>query len=232
MELGEFTAESHTNFVQHGTREFDGPIAPTQGQFHATNELTAGLTDYASLGLMQLNAKLAGGPLQAAGWRLVPHFYVPRSWRWPVNVGLVTEFSFTKAAYEGSARRVEIVPILERSFGRIKVDLNPAFGRALSGPPVSRWEFEPAARIGYQGSHRFTPSLEYYGDWGPVSARLPLAKQVHEFLPGGDFRLGDNLLWSLGIGVGTGPQGNLLVYKSRIEFSFRRTQVKRQSLSR
>ncbi len=223
--LGEFTLENHLNYVGRGTNEFEGLVAPTQDQLHVTNELTAGLTDYASLGVMQLNAKRPGSPLDPAGWRLVPHFYVPSHWHWPVGVGLVTEFSFEKAMYEGSVRRVEIIPILEKSFGRVQIDVDPGVGRGIRQPSNARWEFEPAARIGYARFRRFTPSLEYYGALGPVPALLPLAREVHELFSGGDFRLARNVLWNLGIGVGTGPSGGILVYKSRIEFSFGRKRA-------
>jgi hypothetical protein len=66
LQLGEFTFENHMNYVA------------TQSAFHDTYELTAGLTDGVSFGVMQLNARRPGGPLESAGWRLVPHLYVPR----------------------------------------------------------------------------------------------------------------------------------------------------------
>lgn len=136
--LGEFTIENHLNYVGRGTHEFDGPVAPTQDQFHTASGFTGGLNDFASFGVMQLNARVSGSSSSAAGWRLVPHFYAPERWHWPIKVGLVTEFSFEKAVYEGSSRRIEMVPILEKSFGWIQVDLNPGFGRAIGGAPGAR----------------------------------------------------------------------------------------------
>jgi hypothetical protein len=221
LRRGEFTFETHLNYVGSGTKVFEGPVAPFQDQLHMTFELTAGLSDYASLGFMQLNARRAGHPLEYAGWRVLPHFYAPRSWHWPIDAGLVTEFSFQKTIYEENSRRVEIRPILEKSFGELQIDFNPVFERALHGPGVEHgWNFEPAARIGYQLSKRFTPSLEYYSEWGPLPSLLPIRQQLHQILPGGDLKLAKNVEWSFGVGLGVTPAGNQIVFKSRIEISF------------
>ncbi|HEY2014865.1 MAG TPA: hypothetical protein VGH38_15265 [Bryobacteraceae bacterium] len=221
LRRGDFTFETHLNYVGNGTKIFDGPVAPFQDQFHMTVELTAGLTDHTSLGFMQLNARRPGGSLEYAGWRVLPHFYAPRSWHLPLDVGLVTEFSFQKTTYEENARRVEVRPILEKTLGKVQLDFNPVFERALHGPGTSGgWNFEPAARVGYEVWERFTPSLEYYSALGPLPDFLPASGQVHQILPGGDWKLAKNVEWSFGVGIGATPAGNRLVYKSRIEISF------------
>jgi len=221
LRRGQFTFETHLNYVGKGTRIFEGPVAPFQDQLHMTFELTAGLADFASLGFMQLNARRVGHSLDYAGWRVLPHLYVPRSWQWPIDVGLVAEFSFQNTTYEENSRRVELRPILEKSFGHLQVDFNPVFERALHGPGTrAGWNFEPAARIGYEVSERFTPSLEYYSGWGPVPSFVPISEQFHQILPGGDVKLAKNVVWSFGVGVGATSAGNRLVYKSRIEVSF------------
>jgi len=221
LKRGDFTFETHLNYVGVGTKTSDGTVAPFQDQFHATFELTAGLTDHTSVGFMQLNARKPGGSWDYAGWRVLPHFYVPRSWHLPLDLGLVTEFSFQKTTYEENRRRVEVRPILEKSFGKTQVDFNPVFERALHGPGTSGgWNFEPAARVGYEVSERFTPSLEYYSEWGALPTFLPVREQIHQILPGGDLKVAKNVEWSFGVGIGTTPAGNRLVYKSRIEISF------------
>jgi hypothetical protein len=214
LHRGQFTFETHLNYVGNGKPGL-------QDQLHMTFELTGGLTDYASLGFMELNGRRVGNSLEYAGWRVLPHFYVPRSWHWPVDVGLVAEFSFQKTTYEENSRRVELRPILEKTFGHLQIDFNPVFERALHGPGVREgWNFEPAARIGYETNERFTPSLEYYSAWGPVPSFLPGSEQIHQILPGGDIKLAKNLVWSFGVGVNTTSAGNRVVYKSRFEYSF------------
>jgi len=223
LRRGDFSFETHLNYDGIGTKSFAGPVAPFQDQLHLTFELTAGLAQAASIGFMQLNARRPGNSLEYAGWRVLPHFYAPREWHWPVDVGLVTEFSFQKTTYDENPRRVEIRPILEKNFGKTQIDFNPVFERALHGPGTEQgWNFEPAARVAYEISERFTPSLEYYSEWGPLPSFLPIREQVHQILPGGDLKLAENVVWSLGVGVGATPAGNRLVYKSRFEISFGR----------
>lgn len=179
-------------------------------------ELTAGVTEDASIGVMQLNARRPGGLLQSAGWRLVPHLYVPRSWHLPVDFGLVVEFAF-----ENPTLSVTILPILEKRFGRVQIDLNPTFGRSPHGPDTDRgWGLGLAGRVAFEQTKRFTPSLEYYGDWGALPAFEPFAAQMHRILPGGDIRLRKNIVWSTAVGVGLTPATDRLVFKSRLEISF------------
>jgi hypothetical protein len=50
----------------------------------------------------------------------------------------------------------------------------------------------------------------------PLAADL----QVHQFYPGGDLKLAENIVWNFGIGVGLTSAGNRLVYKSRVGIMF------------
>lgn len=43
---GMWNLETHINYVAKGTKSFEGPVAPTNNQFHLTYELTRGITDY------------------------------------------------------------------------------------------------------------------------------------------------------------------------------------------
>jgi hypothetical protein len=215
LQPGEFTFENHMNYAG------EGATAATQSVLHDTYELTAGVANDISFGVMQLNARRPGSPLESAGWRLVLHFYVPRSWHWPVDVGLVTEFAFENPTWAADSRSITILPILEKRFGRIQVDLNPTFGRSLHGPDIDHgWGFGLAARVAFESRKRFTPSLEYYGDWGPLPALAPFVEQIHQIFPGGDFRLGKNVIWSVGVGFGITADTDRIVYKSRLEISF------------
>ena len=224
LSRGQFTFETHLNYVGLGTRQFMGTVAPTNNQFHITLEFTAGLTDQIALGVMQLNAARPGGSgLEYAGWRLLPHFYVPKSWRLPVKLGLVTEFSFQRTQYEENSRRVEIRPIIERRWGRFQLDGNPVFERAIHGPGTSDgWNFEPAGRFAYESEGTFSPSIEYYSAWGPVPSLSPIREQFHQILPGGDLKLGARTIVSVGVGFGVTPAGSRVVLKSRIEISLGR----------
>ena len=159
--------------------------------------------------------------MEYAAWRFLPHLYVPRSWHLPVDLGLVAEFSFQKTTYEENSRRIEVRPIVEKSFGKLRVDFNPVFERALHGPGTSGgWNFEPAARVGYEVSERFSPSLEYYSEWASAVVFAGCRVRISPDPAVRDLKLAKNVEWSFGVGNGMTPAGNRLVYKSRFEISF------------
>ena len=127
--------------------------------------------------------------------------------------------------YVADSRRIEIRPILQRKIGAFQAIFNPVFARALHGPGVrDGWEFEPEARVAYGDSdvNRVVPYLEWYSELGSLPSFVPGSSQVHLVLPGVDLKVRDNLLWSLGVGVGVTSVEPRLVYKSRFEFSFGR----------
>jgi len=223
LPLRSFTYESHLNYVLKGTRIFDGPVAPMRNQLHFTSEVTAGLGGPFAVGFMLLTAIRPDHSLEYAGWRVLPHFYAPKSWHLPVRLGLVTEFSFQRTTYEENSRRVEIRPIIERHIGCLELTGNPVFERALHGPGVSQgWNFEPAGRIGWRASKTLTPSLEYYSSLGPLRDLPPAREQIHQVFPGGDLKIGERLTWSFGIGLGFTGTGSRLICKSRFELSLGR----------
>jgi hypothetical protein len=218
---GDFTIEVHSNYAEKGTTVMQGPAAATQDGTHMTLEVTGAVVPEFSFGIMQLNERLRGSPPQAAGWRLVPHFYAPAGWRLPVQVGLTAEFSFEKVRREGSMRSVEILPIVEKQFGRWKVDLNPTVEKVLHGVDPDRgWHFGLAARAAYERMRHFTPSFEYYSDLGALPLLPPVHSQVHQIVPGGDLHLAKNLTWNVGVGFGLTSSGDRLLYKSRLEISW------------
>jgi hypothetical protein len=154
---------------------------------------------------------------------VLPHFYVPKEWHWPVDLGLVAEFSFQTTQFEENSRRVELRPIVEKKFGYVLVTANPVFERALHGPGVGDgWIFSPGGRVGYQRYERFAPSVEYYSSLGPVAGLLPTGEQFHQLYFGGDFKLREGLLMNAGVGVGITSVGERLVFTSRVELEFGR----------
>jgi hypothetical protein len=224
LEPGRFTLEQHLNYVGVGTKTGSGTVAPSNDQLHLTYEVTGAITDNLSLGFMLLTGEIPGtAGLQYAGWRVLPHFYVPREWHWPVDLGFVAEFSFQTTQFEENSRRVELRPIVEKRFGDVLVTVNPVFERALHGPGVGEgWIFSPGARVGYQKHERFAPSVEYYSSLGPVQGLLPAGEQLHQLYFGGDLKVRENLLVNAGVGVGLTSAGEKLVFKSRVEWEFGR----------
>jgi hypothetical protein len=222
LPMGSFTYEAHINYVLSGTRRFDGPMAPSYQQLHFSSELTAGLSESFAAGFVLLTAKREGGEQEYAGFRIVPHFYAPESWKLPFRFGLVAEFSSQSTTYVENSKQLEIRPILEKQIGRFDFDFNPVFSHAVGRQEMKLgWVLEPAARFSWKMGSALRPSLEYYGTWGPVSSPHLLGNSTHQILPGADLRIGKNLTWSFGLGWSNNPAARL-IFKSRFEFEFGR----------
>jgi hypothetical protein len=221
LPLGAFTYETHLNYVLAGTTEFDGPVAPLQGQLHFSSEWTAGITDQIRAGFVVLTAVVPGLGIQYGGLRVLPHFYAPKSWGLPVNVGFVAELSFERPIFDQDTRHVELRGIIEKHIGRLQMDGNVVLERALHGPGIRNgWDFEPSVRVGWRAWKTLTPSLEYYGDLGPAGNLLPRGQQIHLLFPGADWKIGERLTWSFGVGLGATDAGSQVILKSRIEYEF------------
>lgn len=218
---GMWNLETHINFVGKGTKVFEGPVAPSNHQFHLTFELTRGITDlFETAGYLVL-AQRPGGGFEYVSWRIRPRFRLPESWKLPVGISLSTEVGFPRRTYDENSVTLEVRPIIEKKFGRFQIDVNPVIGRALRGPGTDEgWDFEPGVRFGYELNRRLNLSLEYYGSVGPLGELLPTDEQVHQIFPGGDLKFGGNVIVNFGIGFGVTPAGNRLVYKSRIGYLF------------
>jgi hypothetical protein len=223
LPLGAFTYEAHMNYVAEGPTAYSGSVAPLQGQFHLSSEVTAGLTDWMRMGLTELTAVVPGRGPEYAGFRVLPHFYAPRSWNLPLNLGFVAEFSFQRPLFFEDSRDLELRGIVEKHIGRLQMDSNFVFGHALHGPGTrDGWVFEPSGRIAWQVSPTFTPSVEYYSSLGPLHDFLPPQQQIHLLFPGADWKIGEHLTWSFGVGVGVTDATSRVILKSRFEFEFGR----------
>ena len=215
---GEWELETHLNYARLGTTMFDGTVAPTQRQVRMAAELTRGITDHWEVSGYLLAAHRSDAGLEYAGWRLRSRMRAPERWRLPLRVGFGVELVGSRAAYSESPRTLEVIAIFEKRLGPLRLTVDPTFERDLaSSAQEDGWEFEPKARAAVDVSRVVTLGLEYYGALGEVGQFLPAGRQVHQFYPSVDLRLGDDFAVNLGVGVGATNAGDRLVFKSRFE---------------
>jgi hypothetical protein len=220
MSRGQYSLEAHLNTITQGTSLRDGILLPTEHQTHLTLEPTFGLSENFALGFMFLNAWEPGYTPQFAGWRMLPHLYAPESWRLPLKVGLVAEFSFQKTRYEENSRRIELRPILDREFEHWQIVFNPVFERATHGPGTSRgWNFEPALLLRWK-RRGFSPSIEYYGEIESINVAPRAQPEVHQLFLGGDWVVRPRFTINAGAGFDIGDRGPGIVLKSRFEWDW------------
>ncbi len=161
LSLREYSLEAHLNWSGQGTNLRDGSLLPTRHQAHLTLEPTFGISETFAVGFMFLNAYQPGYSPEFAGWRVLPHFYAPETWRLPFRLGFVPEFS-------------------------LQLVFNPVFERALHGPGTRRgWNFEPALLVRMKRKV-FSPSIEYYGEVESVNVSPRAQPEVHQIFIGGD----------------------------------------------
>ena len=216
-----YSLEAHLNFDPQGNALRDGSLLPTQNQTHLTLEPTFGFSENFAVGFMFLNAWEPGYSPQFAGWRVLPHFYAPESWRLPVRLGFVAEFSFQNDRYEENTRRVELRPIFDREFSRWQVVFNPVFERALRGPGTRHgWNFEPALLLRLK-RRVFSPSVEYYGGIESINVHPRAQPEVHQVFLGGDWRVTGIFSVNVGVGFVLGPHGPGAILKTRFEWDWR-----------
>jgi hypothetical protein len=136
---------------------------------------------------------------------------------------VLAEFSFQRTTYEENSRRVELRLVLEKHIGRLQLDGNPVFERALHGPGTREgWVFAPAGRVGWRESRVLTPSIECYSSWGPLRNLSAVHEQIHQIVPGADWKINERLEANFGVGFGTTSTGNRVFLKSRFQWSFGR----------
>jgi hypothetical protein len=218
---GKWDLEMHLNRVAKGTTVPEGPVAKTEGQNHLTFELTRGITEMFELAGYLVTSSRDGVGGELVGWRVRPRFRLPEDLL-PVKLSLAMEAGFPKDDhYEEADITLEVRPIIEKAWGAVQLDLNPVVGRALRGPGAAEgWDFEPGARLGYTVNPKLDLSMEYYGSTGVINDPLPSAQQVHQFFPGADINLSENVVLNVGVGFGATDAGNTQVYKMRLGWIF------------
>ena len=219
---GEWELETHLNYTARGTTAFNGRVAPTQYQTRLTFELTRGITANWEASVYVLSAYRPGVGAEYAGWRVRSRVHAPARWGLPLDLGFSGEITAPRPAYGGSSPTVELTPILEKAFGRLRLGLNANVERDLGkgelGGSAEGWEFEPSAAVAYRVSAVATARLDYRGVFGELGDPLGLA-HVHQFFPGVDLHFSDVTL-GLSVGAGTTTAANRLVFASRFEFEF------------
>ena len=207
MTKGHTMVELHSNFTLSGTRDMspDG-LLPTHHQQHETVEITHGWTQWFETGFYFFNSLGGDGRTSYVGSHIRPRFAVPENWKWPVGVSLSAEFGFQKQPYSPNSCTLEIRPIIDKTWKKWYVSLNPVLDKSFAGPDENRGLiFSPNVKASYNIAKVIALGIEYYGTTGPFFNYDSFQQQDHQLFIVADLTAFPK--WELNAGVGYGvPQ--------------------------
>jgi len=196
--------ELHSNFTAVGQKRLIDGVYPTNHQQHETLEITQGINSWSEVGFYVFTSLQNGYGWQWVGDHIRPRVKVPDSWHWPVGVSLSTEVGYQRAAYSPDTWTWEIRPIIDKSVGRWYFAVNPALERTWHGPDINQGiGFAPGAKIGYDFSKVVSGGIEYYADYGSITAISALHDQQQQIFLVTDLNVSPK--WEINLGVGMGP---------------------------
>ena len=214
------TLELHSNSTITATGQW-AKEAIDPYQIHETLEATYGLLPWLEVGQYFCTAKLSNGNYEYSGSRSKLHFGVAQSENWPIEIGGNIELDYMRHQAEGNPFTLEIRPILEKKFGRLRVVGNVALEKPFSGPGTHQGvQFAPSGELVYQLTDWIEPAVEYYGDMGAISS-MPGAQRQQQFVvPALNLDLLPQLELNLGVGAGLTRTSNGLLLKSIVGWTF------------
>ena len=218
---GEVEIENFTTHTSRGTKD----AMPPDDNAHLTRstfEIAYGVTDKTEIAYYRDYVRPSGGNFEfaASRYRVRTRFY--EKGELPVDLGAYLELEYPKTE-AGEEREVEgeLRFILEKDFGRWTWDFNPIFERAIKGPEREEgWEFQYAMSFIYRPSEYWQPSLDFFGDFGPIRNFEPRDQQKHLISPAVDFFLGHGFSATVGIAYGLTDATEQRLLRARLEWEF------------
>ena len=214
--------ESLTTYVANGrapSEEEEAGEEPIRHRLFRTSlEYNVGLTDKIDLAayvdLQHENAQ----EFEYAGsrFRLRGGFW--EKGRFPIDLGWYFEAELphnTKSDLE-----LEFRPILSRDFGKVSIDLNPAFDLPTVSHERRTLEFNYAARAYYRLSPVIEPAIEFYGGIGQIRDVEQSQAQDHYIFPVVYGKIFDGLKVAVGPGFGLNRGSDKVILKCHVDWEF------------
>lgn len=196
--------ELHSNFTINGSKvtSADGML-PTNHAEHETIEITHGWTPWFETGFYFFNSIGSAGRTAYVGSHIRPRVAAPANWNWPMGVSLSTEFGFQKAQFSPNTCTLEIRPIIDKTWNKWYVSLNPTVDKSFAGPDQNRgFIFSPNIKGSYNITKVVALGLEYYGSTGPFFHYDSFHEQDHQLFVATDLNV--DPAWEFNAGLGYG----------------------------
>ncbi|MBV9988239.1 MAG: hypothetical protein JO301_11190 [Chitinophagaceae bacterium] len=214
MNRGQTIFELHSNFTFRGNKNIVDGVLPSWHALHETIEITHGITDNFELGFYLFTNYTAGYGWKIIGTHIRPRIAAPEKWNLPVGLSLSAEIGWQKKEYSGETFSMEIRPIIDKTFGKLYLSLNPTLGVTFQGvDKASAPAFAPNFKASYAVSPKWSLGAEYYGDLGPLNDFEVPAQQNHAIFLVADIYSNPNWEVNFGPGFGLTPATDGLVLK-------------------
>lgn len=213
--LNSFVPKGHTQ-GEHGTSSGD---YASNLMYRTAFELTYGLTDKIEAAAYLNLARPDGASFQYAGSKYRLRGSLFEQGELPVDLGWYVELEWHRIhQFDGNELEVEFKPLIEKNFGKLEIDLNPKFEKAIFiGPNKNRgFEFGYSAGLYYNWIRDFSPGVEFYGGVGLIDDNDPLHDQQHYVFPvlRGEAR---GIEYSIGPGIGLTRGSDRVITKVNLE---------------
>lgn len=139
----------------------------------------------------------------------------------PIDLGWYVELEWHRIhQFDENELEFDIKPIAEKDFGRLEINLNPKFEKAVFvGPNKNKGlEFGYATGVYYNCLRKLAPGLEFYGGIGLIDDSDPLQRQQHYVFSTLRGESESGLEYSLGPGLGLTRGSDQVLLKLNLEF--------------
>jgi hypothetical protein len=203
MTKGQTMFELHSNFTLQGEKEITKGVRPSYHALHETLEITHGITENFELGFYLFTNYTSPYGYKIVGSHLRPRVSAPGKWKLPVGLSLSAEIGYQRMEYSSETWSVELRPIIDKTFGKLYVSLNPVLGIQLKGvDKESAPAFTPNIKASYAVTSKVSIGSEYYGDLGALNHFENGSNQSHAIFVVADLYVHPK--WEINFGPGWG----------------------------
>lgn len=218
-EPGQVTLTLHSNYTFNGRKSPDFPngIVPDHA-YNSVPEWALGVTDWLELGAyVPVYTVTRNGEVEFDSVKLRALFVAPHMQDRDLFYGVNFELSYNEPHWEQHRFSGEIRPILGKRFGPVDIIINPILDTGFDG--ISRLDFAPCARIGYNFSPLWAIAVEHYADFGEIRHFASSDMQQHSLFAVVDYN-GAPLSVEFGVGHGLTAASDKLVTKLMLNWVF------------
>lgn len=213
---GQLGVELHSNYVARGVLARERPEASAHHVLFEMLEPSIGLAKGWEAAIHLGLARRPDGSVDAGILRSRFMGVAPLPPSSPLKLAVNIEGGYANTRFEPAGWTGEIRPVIELVLGDLDVDLNPVVSFAWTRPHAGVPRLAPCASVRYTLWKAVDVGVEYYADFGPVSAIAPLLAQQHYVFEAVELVRWPEWALRLGVGEGLTAGSNPIVVTTRI----------------